>query len=123
MDVQKVSFVIPVSSMKTTVSLWATLLGIEPTFVDGDRWAQFDVVGSRISLAGADRSSDTPGIMLKVVDIEAARNELISSGLSPGPVVVGPHETRVTVRAPGPTSVTLYGSPVKPSSSTEGDSS
>ena len=52
MDVQKIATVIPVDDLHSAVGRWKTLLGAEPTFVDGDRWAQFDVAGARIALAG-----------------------------------------------------------------------
>ena len=44
--------------MDEAVGQWSTLLGVEPTFVDGDRWAQLDIGDTRLSLAGSDRSSD-----------------------------------------------------------------
>ena len=31
--------------MTAAVERWEQLLGLPPTFVDGDRWAQFDVGG------------------------------------------------------------------------------
>ncbi|MEE2806483.1 MAG: hypothetical protein VYB10_05230 [Actinomycetota bacterium] len=45
MTATSVSSVIPVTNMTAAVERWEQLLGLPPTFVDGDRWAQFDVGG------------------------------------------------------------------------------
>ena len=45
MTATNVSSVIPVTNMTAAVERWEQLLGLPPTFVDGDRWAQFDVGG------------------------------------------------------------------------------
>jgi catechol 2,3-dioxygenase-like lactoylglutathione lyase family enzyme len=66
MAVEKLSFVLPVDDLAVAVAFWKDLLGMDPTFVDGDRWAQFDHGGARLALAGKDRASDSPGVMLKV---------------------------------------------------------
>ncbi|HEX4183871.1 MAG TPA: hypothetical protein VHY34_11500, partial [Caulobacteraceae bacterium] len=73
MSIEGVATVLPVDDVGAAAKVWTALLGVEPTFVDGDRWAQFDVGGRRIALAGTDRVSNLPGVMLKVVDLEAAR--------------------------------------------------
>ena len=44
------------AAARAAAKVWAALLGVAPTFVDGDRWAQFDVNGKRIALAGTDRA-------------------------------------------------------------------
>ena len=49
MTATSVSSVIPVTNMTAAVERWEQLLGLPPTFVDGDRWAQF-YVGGRGSL-------------------------------------------------------------------------
>ena len=41
MTATNVSSVIPVTNMTAAVERWEQLLGLPPTFVDGDRWAQF----------------------------------------------------------------------------------
>ena len=41
MTATSVSSVIPVTNMTAAVECWEQLLGLPPTFVDGDRWAQF----------------------------------------------------------------------------------
>ncbi|MCW3005970.1 MAG: hypothetical protein JWP17_596 [Solirubrobacterales bacterium] len=108
MHVERIATVLPVDDLAAAVAGWSALLGIEPTFVDGDRWAQFDVAGSRIALAGSDRTSDAPGLMLKVADLDAARAEASARGLDVTEPQIGPHEVRVTVTGPGGVPVVLY---------------
>ena len=90
---------------------YRTVLGVEPTFVDGDRWAQFDLGGTRLALAGRDRAADAAGVMVKVADVEAARAALVATGLDAGPVQQGPHERRCTLTSPDGHAVTLYSTP------------
>ena len=92
-----VSTVIPVTDMEAAVESWERLLGLSPTFIDGDRWAQFDVGGTRISLAGSDRTSDNPGIRIKSECLETLRESLKESGVSVSELVDGVHETRFEV--------------------------
>ena len=83
-------------------------MGAAPTFVDGDRWAQFDVAGRRLALAGTDRVSDQAGIMIKVADLTAARADALAAGLAVSEPQTGPHEVRCVVTAPGGWPVVLY---------------
>lgn len=106
--VEKLATVLPVEDMQAAVAAWSALLGAPPTFVDGDRWAQFDVAGSRLALAGADRTSDRAGVMVKVVDLEAAHGQLAQAGFAPDAVETGPHERRFAVAMPGGWAATLY---------------
>ena len=92
-----VSPVIPVTDIKAAVESWERLLGLSPTFVDGDRWAQFDVGGTRISLAGSDITSDNPGILIKTECLETLHESLKESGVTVGELVDGIHETRFDV--------------------------
>ena len=108
MDVQAVTPVLPVDDVAAAARIWAALLGVEPTFVDGDRWAQFDVGGRRIALAGTDRVSDQAGVMIRVGDLEAARVAATAAGLPVGEIQEGPHELRCVVTAPGGWPVVLY---------------
>ena len=108
MDIEGVATVLPVVDVAAAAKVWAALLGVAPTFVDGDRWAQFDVAGRRIALAGTDRVSDRPGVMLKVADLDAARTRAADHGLTVGPLQEGPHETRCLVEGPGGWPVILY---------------
>jgi hypothetical protein len=108
MDIERVTTVLPVDDLAAAVAQWSRLLGVDPTFVDGDRWAQFDVAGSRFALAGTDRTGDEATLMLKVGDLEQAITAARSSGLEPGPVEQGPHEQRCVVNGAGGVSAVLY---------------
>jgi len=108
MEIEGVATVLPVDDVVAASAAWAALLGVAPTFIDGDRWAQFDVAGRRIALAGTDRASNLPGVMLKVTDIEAARAHAAGQGLTAGPIEEGPHERRCLVEGPGGWPVMLY---------------
>ena len=107
-EIQGVTPVLPVPDVAEAAKVWTALLGVAPTFVDGDRWAQFDVNGRRIALAGTDRASDQAGIMIKVNDLEAARSAALAAGLAVTEPVAGPHEARCTATAPGGWPVTFY---------------
>ena len=97
MTATSVSSVIPVTNMTAAVECWEQLLGLPPTFVDGDRWAQFDVGGTRASLAGTDRTTKIAGLMVKTEHLETLRESLKESGLSVSELVDGIHETRFSV--------------------------
>lgn len=108
MSAEKLAAVIPVDDLAEAVDRWTTLLGVEATFVDGDRWAQFDVGGTRLALAGADRSDDRPGLLVKVPDVAAYRSELVGQGISVSEIERGPHELRCVVDGSGGFAVTFY---------------
>ena len=109
MQAQGITPVFPVPNLAEAVTLYRALLGVEPSFVDGDRWAQFDFGGRRLALAGADRMTDHPALMIKVADLAAARAELAALGV---PVGVeeeqGPHEIRCLAEGPGGWPLILY---------------
>lgn len=109
MSIERISPVVPVADMASAVAIWTSVLGVDPTFVDGDRWAQFDVAGARVALAGTDRSSDEMGLMLKVPDAAASHATFVAGGQTVGELVQGEHEVRfeiVGLEAP----VTVYSS-------------
>lgn len=106
--VGRLSFVVPVPAVTDAVNLWQLLLGIEPTFVDGDRWAQFDHGEIRLSLAGTDRSSDRPGPMAKVKNLAEVRELLVDRGLRVSEITEGPHELRAVATLPGGWPLILY---------------
>jgi hypothetical protein len=108
MTAVRLTTVLPVDDVDGGVAFWAAALGTEPTFVDGDRWAQFDVGPHRLALAGADRTADTAGVLVKVEDLEATRAGLVAGGLEVGEIETGPHERRCTATAPGGWVVTFY---------------
>ena len=108
MAVEKLSFVLPVDDLPGGVKFWTALLGTDPTFVDGDRWAQFDVGGSRLALAGTDRPADLPGVMVKVTALEEARTTLEAAGCAVSEIVAGAHERRTVATDPAGWPVVLY---------------
>jgi hypothetical protein len=108
MNIQHFGTVLPVPDLTTAVDTWSALLGTPPKFVDGDAWAQFEVGGCRLALAGADRDSDRAGVMVKVDDLDEARRRAQSLGLEVGPTREGPHETRCSVIGPGGWPILIY---------------
>jgi hypothetical protein len=112
MTVERIGSVVPAADLAATVALLRTVFGAEPTFVDGDRWAQFDAHGARVAVAGLDRDDDLPALSVKVSDLDAAVARLRRTGLAVPDPVTGPHERRVLLR-PAPDaswSILLYGS-------------
>jgi catechol 2,3-dioxygenase-like lactoylglutathione lyase family enzyme len=109
MAIESFTTVVPVPDLAEAVAFWTALLGVEPTFVDGDRWAQFDANGRRIALAGTDRFADVPSVMLKSGDLEATRTQLEAMGLQASEIVEGAHERRFTAVTPGGWTIALYG--------------
>jgi hypothetical protein len=112
MNIQHFGSVLPVPDLSAAVSAWSALLGTLPRFVDGDSWAQFEVAGGRMALAGADRDSDLAGVMVKVDDLDEARRRAADLGLEVGPVREGPHETRCSVIGPGGWPILIYSAKV-----------
>lgn len=106
--IERVAFVCPVDDLAASVERWSALLEAEPTFVDGDRWAQFDLGPVRLALAGTDRASDVAGLMVKVDDLEAARAVAVERGFAVGAPEQGPHEVRCLVGDPGGPEAILY---------------
>lgn len=96
MPVERLSFVLPVADLDAAVAFWSALLEVDPTFVDGDRWAQFDYAGARLALAGTDRVIDQPGLMLKVAELGAACDAVRAAGRSVSDITIGAHERRCT---------------------------
>ncbi len=108
MTTERLSFVLPVPELGAAVKLWTSVLGVEPTFVDGDRWAQFDHGPTRLSLAGTDRVADVPGPMAKVADLEGTCDRLRSEGWEVSGIQDGPHERRAVVTTVGGWPLVLY---------------
>lgn len=100
--------VFPVGEMPAAVGFVSAVLGIEPTFVDGERWAQFDLGGSRLALAAGTESSGSAQVMVKVADIDAVVARLTAAGWDVAGPVAGPHEVRATVTGPDGWTVAVY---------------
>jgi hypothetical protein len=107
---ERVSVVIPTADLTTAVAFWERRLGVAPTFVDGDRWAQFDTPTGRVSLAGSDGASDRTALSLKLRagELDEARSAFQSSGYTVGPTEAGPHEQRCIARDDAGAVVLLY---------------
>ena len=106
--VEKISMVLPVPDLAAAVAVWTEVLGSEPTFVDGDRWAQFDHAGARLALAGTDRPADAPGVMVKVSDLDMACEGLRKAGCTVGEPSEGAHERRAAATGPGGWPIIVY---------------
>jgi hypothetical protein len=100
MAAESITPVLPVDDLGAAVEFWSSVLGIAPTFVDGDRWAQFDLGSRRLALAGSDRLTDQPSVMVKVSDLEAVREQIGASGASIGEIESGSHELRFLAHTP-----------------------
>src|SRR5689334_11411502 len=100
--------VFPVAAMAGAVDFVGAVLGIEPTFVDGERWAQFDLNGARLALASGSESSGSAQVMVKVADLAAVTKRLADGGWDVAGPVTGPHEVRATVTGPDGWTVVVY---------------
>jgi predicted enzyme related to lactoylglutathione lyase len=100
MAAESITPVLPADDLGAAVEFWSSVLGIAPTFVDGNRWAQFDLGSHRLALAGSDRLTDQPSVMVKVSDLEAAREQVGASGARVGEIQTGPHEHRFLAHTP-----------------------
>ncbi|MEU4745372.1 hypothetical protein AB0G02_33600, partial [Actinosynnema sp. NPDC023658] len=100
MTAERIAPVVPTDDLAGSVERWSALLGVQPTFVDGDRWAQFDVAGGRLALSGADRVHDGPAVLVKVPDLDEAVARAQALGFVVGEVTTGPHERRCVAVAP-----------------------
>ena len=105
---EKISVVLPVPDLAAAVAVWREVLGTDPTFVDGDRWAQFDHASGRLALAGTDRVADEAGVMVKVADLDAACEQLRQAGCAVGEPSLGEHERRAVATGPGGWPIILY---------------
>src|SRR2546425_4447571 len=108
MAIESFATVLPVPDIAEGVAFWQALLGVAPTFVDGDRWAQFDVGGRRIALSGSDSLADVPSLMLKSSDLEATRDALATFGSVVSEIAQGPHERRFEATTPGGWKIAVY---------------
>ncbi|WP_323747207.1 VOC family protein [Catenulispora pinisilvae] len=100
--------VFPAARLADGVQFLVAVLGIEPTFVDGERWAQFDLGGARLALASGAESSGAAQVMVKVADAAATAERLSAAGYDVAGPVTGPHEVRFSVTGPDGWSVVGY---------------
>src|SRR4051812_28747892 len=100
--------VFPTAVMADGVRFVAAVLGAEPTFVGGERWAQFDLGGARLALASGAGSSGAAQLMVKVADVAGVAERLRLAGFDVAGPVTGSHEVRVSVAGPDGWSVVVY---------------
>lgn len=98
---ERISPIFPTDDLEQAVDFLAAVLGHAPTFIDGTRWAQFDVGGSRVMLAGTDRESDAPSLSVKVNDLDSTAARLREAGFDVGEPADGPHERRAVIHPDG----------------------
>jgi hypothetical protein len=110
MTVERIGTILPADNLAAAIDLLTAVFGTAATFVDSDRWAQFDIGATRVSLAGTDREGDTLSLAAKVTDLDATLARLRAAGFAAADPVTGPHERRTSVR-PSPESpwaIVLY---------------
>ena len=109
-DLEKSAIVIPVDDMDLAVEIWGQLLGVPPTFVDGDKWSQFDAGVGRVCLAGTDRNWSSTAGMFKTQRgrLEEAAQTLERLGFSSSAVEHGEHERRCVLTGGSDVTVVLY---------------
>ena len=103
-----------VADMDRAAKFYAETLGLPVKFRDGDKWTQFDVGGAALALADRSQAQVGPGegatVVLEVVDLEVARQELIRKGLETTDIVdMGGHGQYFTVRDPDGNVIQLFG--------------
>ncbi|MBF6210323.1 glyoxalase/bleomycin resistance/dioxygenase family protein [Nocardia puris] len=108
MSIERVGTILPAENLLATVGLLEAVLGAPPTFVDDDRWAQFDVGPARIMVAGTDRENDGAALSVKVSGLDEILDRLRAAGIRVGDPVTGPHERRVVVDSGAVWSIILY---------------
>ena len=105
------SLLIPTDDFASTLAFFKDFLKLPPKFVDGERYAEFDLNGLKLGLlAGEERIVDATALGVRVDNVEAA---LASLDLD-APVLEGPHERRAVVKMPGGAALVVYSKQVKP---------
>ncbi|MFI6365339.1 hypothetical protein ACIBG0_21580 [Nocardia sp. NPDC050630] len=109
MTVERLATLFPADNLTAAIDLLTAVLGRTATFVDGDRWAQFDIGPTRVMLAGADER-DIPSLAVKVGDLDETLARLRTAGFAAEDPVIGPHERRTSVRpsVESPWAIVLY---------------
>ncbi|WP_406229603.1 VOC family protein [Nocardia sp. NBC_01009] len=110
MTVERLGTIFPADNLTAAIDLLTAVFGTKATFVDSDRWAQFDIGPARVMLAGTDREGDTPSLSAKVDDLDATLARLRAAGFAAADPVTGPHERRTSVRPTpdSPWAIVLY---------------
>lgn len=102
-DLRIHSILLPATVLGTDLSFYRALLGVEPLFVDGGRYAALppsDGVGLALA-AGEEAVADRPALVLRTADLDAAVRRVVELGGSVlAKPVQGPHELRAVVADP-----------------------
>jgi hypothetical protein len=106
MKIERVSVAFGAENWERDVGALRSLLG-EPTMIQDGSWAQFDCEGTRVSV-GVRPDLPAAALMLKVSDVEAARDRLADAGWQTGELVPGEHELRVYATQPDGLNVIAY---------------
>lgn len=97
------------SDMQRAVTFYRDVLGLSVSFQDGDRYVAFDAVPMSIALAAGAETSAPVTVAYRVLDVEAAAQELADGGAT---VVEPPsttaHEHRATLADPTGGPISLY---------------
>ncbi|MEV5833204.1 VOC family protein [Nocardia sp. NPDC052112] len=109
MTVERLGTIFPADNLAAAIDLLTAVLGTTATFVDGDRWAQFDIGPTRVVLAGAEER-DIPSLAVKVGDLDAVLARLRAAGFPADDPMTGPHERRTSIRPSrdSPWAIVLY---------------
>jgi len=94
LEIERVAYVITSEEWLEDIQVLTALFGA-PSMIDGEAWAQFDIGGARVCLAGADERVESVAMMCKVADFAATSNILTAHGYRVGPVERWAHEERV----------------------------
>lgn len=111
--VERVSLVIPVGDVREAARRWRSLLGLYPTHVVGDSWAQFEVGGTRIALSRAKQPDEAAGLLIRVADVGDFRAAAGRLGLGVTEVEAGPDQRGCALADPAGVPVTFYAKPAR----------
>jgi hypothetical protein len=106
MQPDRVSFGIGSSNWAEDVAALSAVLG-SPALVDEGRWAQFDILGTRVAVGTADELP-AAALVVRVPDVTAAAAELRAAGWQAAEAVRGEHEVRLGAATPSGLQVILY---------------
>jgi hypothetical protein len=104
---EKLSVVVPADRLDESVEFWSYIIGT-PTFVDGKRWAQYDVGGTRLALGAGGERPEVTTVLVKVSNLDAAIAQLAERGIELDGIEEGEHERRVATQGPSGEVVVLY---------------
>jgi hypothetical protein len=102
-----------IASVLTSTAFGRDLIALtalfgDPTFVDGDRWAQFDLAGARICLASPEEGAGPGAVLVRVDELGRAATVATGAGFSVDSPVVGTHEVRQRARTASGVEIIFY---------------